>query len=588
MQYKWRVPIVLTPSDDGDLTDHRATLTIVKSTGSNAENIAYLQDEALNWPYDIRFTSDANGNDNLFFFRQEYDATDGTWTILVPSIAASGDTTIYMWYGKADDTDASNIDAVGILADHYVSFRGTVLQPETSGWERGGQLRWGSIVYDEANSKYYIFYTNGSASTSDIGRAEAAASNLYSWTKYTSNPIITDKIGPSVLKELDGKTPVLYDGKYWMAVLSSTGSGISIMSASALDGSWSSEATDVIVPGGHSWDSDMVFTCSFVTEGSTYYIVFQAYNGTNWVIGIASSSTPAGTYTIAANPILQSGETWENGVVADPVMRKFGNQYQLFYTGLATSGGNNSYATGSAITGPFTKTKILLCDTGTSYPEVFQHTDGAYYMIADDLSTGSTWKAIYVNSRLDSPFHKTLISTNGSVSLASSELLLNAANERLKYLNNQTYKRLIIRAKFPSTLINYHYFGYTGSDAAAITNCAMFFTYNTPALKVWTGNASNGESTDIGYTGLNGSYHIYEIRWKSGEVKFYVDGALKATHSTYVPSTALPVHLVDYSGNGALYVDWVMVVDSPTDYPDITPGTAVEIVGTPMYAYAQQ
>lgn len=105
--YSHRIRIPINYSADGELTNFQVRITLLKSTGSNSAGNIYLQNLCQNWPYDIRFTS-SDGSTLIDFWRQEYDSTDGTWVVEIPTIAASGTTDIYLYWGKAADADASS------------------------------------------------------------------------------------------------------------------------------------------------------------------------------------------------------------------------------------------------------------------------------------------------------------------------------------------------------------------------------------------------------------------------------------------------------------------------------------------------
>jgi hypothetical protein len=98
---------VVTHTNDGSQTNYQMKLTIVKGDGVDAAGTTYLDNKALNWPYDIRFTK-ADGTTLLDFWREESDATDGTWWIEVDSIPDPDNATIYLHVGDADAIDASN------------------------------------------------------------------------------------------------------------------------------------------------------------------------------------------------------------------------------------------------------------------------------------------------------------------------------------------------------------------------------------------------------------------------------------------------------------------------------------------------
>lgn len=121
--------VVIAHTDDGAQTNYQMKLTINKSSGTSNGSLLYLDNKSTNWPYDIRFTN-ATGV-NLDFWREEYDATDGTWWVEVDSIAAHpADTTIYVHVGDADAADASNGGNTFLFFD---DFSGVSL--DTSLWQ---------------------------------------------------------------------------------------------------------------------------------------------------------------------------------------------------------------------------------------------------------------------------------------------------------------------------------------------------------------------------------------------------------------------------------------------------------------------
>jgi len=99
----------------------------------------------------------------------------------------------------------------------------------------------------------------------------------------------------------------------------------------------------------------------------------------------------------------------------------------------------------------------------------------------------------------------------------------------------------------------------------------------------WTGDmaamAQNYFRTanDATYTTTNyafdyANYHIYDILWKSGEVKIYEDASLKATHTTNIPNQALYCYAIvyGYSPADTLYEDWVTIANYVSPEPTWT------------------
>lgn len=121
--YKYRKQITINHTDDGAQTNYQMPLTIVKAAGADSGPTVYLGNHALNWPNDIRFTASdgttllgTNGGG----WREESDLTDGTWWVKVDTIPAHPDDgLIYLYYGKASDTDASSIANTFIVGDDF-------------------------------------------------------------------------------------------------------------------------------------------------------------------------------------------------------------------------------------------------------------------------------------------------------------------------------------------------------------------------------------------------------------------------------------------------------------------------------------
>lgn len=146
--------LTINPSSAGAQTNYVLQLSIVESTGTDGAGIVHLEDEALNWPYDIRFTK-ADGTTLLDFYRLEYDAADGTWYIEIDSIAADVDTDIYIHYGDADATDASS-------GANTFSFWDNFETHDFSRWTAAGP-RWSIVTVPEEGT--YSAATTGVSGT---------------------------------------------------------------------------------------------------------------------------------------------------------------------------------------------------------------------------------------------------------------------------------------------------------------------------------------------------------------------------------------------------------------------------------------
>ena len=111
--------VVINHTGDGAQTNYQMKLTIIKGDGADSTGVLYADNKCTNWPNDVRFTK-VDGVSLLDFWREEYDATDGTWWIEVDSIPAHpDDATIYVHVGDADAADASSGAATFLFFDNF-------------------------------------------------------------------------------------------------------------------------------------------------------------------------------------------------------------------------------------------------------------------------------------------------------------------------------------------------------------------------------------------------------------------------------------------------------------------------------------
>jgi len=68
------------------------------------------------------------------------------------------------------------------------------------------------------------------------------------------------------------------------------------------------------------------------------------------------------------------------------------------------------------------------------------------------------------------------------------------------------------------------------------SRCAHFFL-DTDIGTTWRARTweSAEEETDLGVT-ADEAFHLFEIHWYTNKVEFYIDGVLKATHTTQIPT----------------------------------------------------
>ena len=170
--WAYRKQIVIQHTADGAQTNYQMKVSLVKGSGADAAGTIYLGNHCLNWPTDILFTlSDGTTTAGADFWREESDATDGTWWLEANSIPAHPDDfNGYIYYGKIDAADASNGANTFLLYNDCSSLDGWTY---TSGVDiSAGQIR---IISAVGN---YKLCTQGSFGDGICVQAKFSVTNL--------------------------------------------------------------------------------------------------------------------------------------------------------------------------------------------------------------------------------------------------------------------------------------------------------------------------------------------------------------------------------------------------------------------------
>ena len=143
----------------GALSDYQVNFTIHRSDGSDSGDDVYIGASGCEEDYDdIRFTK-SDGSTLLDYWIEESDSSDATIWVEVDTIAASGDTTIYLYYGNAGASAYSNGDDT---FDFFDDFDGSSV--DTDKWTKVGS----GATYTVSGGalRYYYYNSVGSGSGS--------------------------------------------------------------------------------------------------------------------------------------------------------------------------------------------------------------------------------------------------------------------------------------------------------------------------------------------------------------------------------------------------------------------------------------
>ncbi len=117
--YGYRKAITITGSSSGALTNYQLKFLLNKGAGSDSGNTIYLGTNVLDSFNDIRFAT-SDGNTALDYWVQSVSGIVATVWVEVDSVPANPSTkTIYLYYGKAGASSASNGDNTFAFYDDF-------------------------------------------------------------------------------------------------------------------------------------------------------------------------------------------------------------------------------------------------------------------------------------------------------------------------------------------------------------------------------------------------------------------------------------------------------------------------------------
>jgi len=212
------------------------------------------------------------------------------------------------------------------------------------GYVGNAQFAWGDII--KVGSVFHMYPSQGPGTT-----VHCQSTDLIHWTGSAGGGFdalsSTDPsgigTGVAILKEADGKTPIIVDNKYWMVYFHGFSGGSMYLAyaetSDLLTWTMTNSGSPILVPSG--WEGSQLWTPSFVGINDTYYIYYQG--GSPYRIGFASAPATSGgnpvrpdntTWTKSPNnPVITNTHGWDNGFCQDPTLRYFDGTYYCFYTG---------------------------------------------------------------------------------------------------------------------------------------------------------------------------------------------------------------------------------------------------------------
>ena len=223
--------------------------------------------------------------------------------------------------------------------------------------------------------------TSSTLKASQLPSSVASVSQLpVGWQAYSGNPLVPLGTGATTLTTFGD---VWFDGTTFHLYAMVDGSTPGIYHYTSADGltGWSADSGNPILsPGISGWDQSTVGVPAVWSEGATLYMTYRGTNSSSGAIGIATTSvsTPGGPWTkYASNPIF-SGSGFITGAESGPGrLMKVGSTYYLWYS---NQGYNRScgVATASSPFGTWTAHQAAPIFSGGRFCNSVW-TDGTYY-----------------------------------------------------------------------------------------------------------------------------------------------------------------------------------------------------------------
>lgn len=116
---EWGYRVAFTVTNDGaELTNYQLEFDVNYGTGTNTGFAIYCNSHSQTDFDDIRFTQ-ADGATELYYWKEEYIASDDATFWVGFDVLPAGDRTFYMYYGNASAVDTSDISNTFLVGDDF-------------------------------------------------------------------------------------------------------------------------------------------------------------------------------------------------------------------------------------------------------------------------------------------------------------------------------------------------------------------------------------------------------------------------------------------------------------------------------------
>lgn len=241
-------------------------------------------------------------------------------------------------------------------ADHRLGLnltkQGIVLAKGSTGAWDADLVESPSVMYDPKSGRWAMVYVGYGTTT---GAQRAGVGLAYSpdgitWAKQGSAAILPHSGTAGAPDENGCSGPVLFwdndNGQYVLYYIGLTATGyeagtksICYATATSLTGTWTRHGA-VVTTQASTWRANAVWHASIVERSGTWYMFFNASNGSNVEqIGYATAPALTGPWTVddTNSPLISPSTGWEDDNVGDPSVRRVGDMWVMDYYGYDAS-----------------------------------------------------------------------------------------------------------------------------------------------------------------------------------------------------------------------------------------------------------
>lgn len=561
---------------------------------------------------DIRFTDSDGATLIDHWLETKTDSTSATFWVEIPSISASSNKTIYMYYGNSTASSISSGDNTFLFFDDFSS----ELDVATTGWDDHAESpvfehALGSVVKD--GDTYYLYYDTVYGGTSI---SMATSTDGINFTDATGHNPILNAGGAGEWDDHHIGLPYVWkeDDTFYMAYRGDDGAeqprkgGLAYSS----DGySWTKIANNPYLVDDSAWVNGGVEAWGVIKIGDTYYQYYSAFGSLTRRIGVM---------TTTASPTNWSTDTFtqdaNNPIFGDYYrcmdVFKYGSYYYAIPTYRPDSGASAQFRlfrdtspTFYADSREFLGTVKTTGSSGTWNSYFIDMT----HIITDNINRDSfpnneLW-VYYSGEETDPIFQQGLIVktdidaalflntskwnlSEGQIEVNSGNLVLEGTSgtrglveQNTNYANSFQYARVRSRFKAEQARATYAYplsVRTPGSNDNRITLYGNDATDNKLTFR----NCKDASCTTTSLVNSDiQTFHTWELLWKANEVKLYQDDTLKAAHTANVPSKSSVVYFREGSVVGQnVEVDWVFLGEYSSPEPSTSVGSEVSTFST--------